>query len=77
MSAALLASCADENITDFKTDIPADIEKYQYLNKYNAFKNYFDRDANTEFKLGSGNTVRDFINLETAYAMTGVTFDGV
>ena len=77
MSAALLASCADENITDFKTDIPADIEKYQYLNKYDALKNYVDRDANPDFKLGSGITVSDFLNLELDYAMTVANFDEV
>ena len=33
-----LASCADDQIVDFKTEKPESIAQYEYLNAYDALK---------------------------------------
>lgn len=72
---ALLVSCADEFKSDFTTDKPEDIARYEYLNAYDALKAYVNRTANPNFKLGSGITVSDFLKKELVYSLACANFD--
>ena len=76
-SAMIFFSCADENIAEFNVDMPQDIAQYQYLNKYEALKNYVDRNASPGFKLGQGITVSDFLKEGLVYSVACENFDEV
>lgn len=58
---SLFAACADDTIVDFRTEKPASIAQYEYLNVYDALKTYVDRSANPNFKLGIALGANDFI----------------
>ena len=76
-STMIFFSCADENIAEFNVDMPQDIAQYQYLNKYEALKNYVDRNASPGFKLGQGITVSDFLKEGLVYSVACENFDEV
>lgn len=58
----LFSSCADDKFAEFKTEKPASIAQYEYLNTYDALKAYVDRTTSPNFKLGIGVAATDFIN---------------
>lgn len=73
--AIVMVSCADTFDNDFSVDKPVDIEKYEYLNSYDVLKAYVDRNANPNFKLGSGITVSDFLKRDIVYSLACSNFD--
>lgn len=72
---AMMVSCADYFDTDFSADKPEDMEKYEYLNAYDALKTYVDRNANPNFKLGTALTVSDFLKKELVYSLALSNYD--
>lgn len=70
-----LASCADDQIVDFKTEKPESIAQYEYLNAYDALKTYIDRSASPDFKLGIALSASDFLKGEMVRAMAISNFD--
>ena len=71
----LLASCADDQIVDFKTEKPESIAQYEYLNAYDALKTYIDRNASPGFKLGIALSASDFLKGEVVRTMAISNFD--
>ncbi|MCI6212024.1 endo-1,4-beta-xylanase [Bacteroides heparinolyticus] len=72
---ATLFSCADDVIMDYKIDKPASLEQYEYLNVYEALKNYVDRASNPNFKLGLAISVNQFLEKGGVYALACSNFD--
>ncbi|WP_373720799.1 endo-1,4-beta-xylanase, partial [Bacteroides heparinolyticus] len=72
---ATLFSCADDVIMDYKIDKPASLEQYEYLNAYEALKNYVDRASNPNFKLGLAISVNQFLEKGGVYALACSNFD--
>lgn len=70
-----LASCADDQIVDFKTAKPESMAQYEYLNAYDALKTYVDRSASPDFKLGIALSASDFLKGEVVRAMAVSNFD--
>lgn len=70
-----LASCADDQIVDFKTEKPESIAQYEYLNAYDALKTYIDRSASPDFKLGIALSASDFLKGEVVRTMAISNFD--
>ena len=70
-----LASCADDQFVDFKTEKPESIAQYEYLNAYDALKTYIDRSANPDFKLGIALSASDFLKGEVVRTMAISNFD--
>ena len=70
-----LASCADDQFVDFKTEKPESIAQYEYLNAYDALKTYIDRSASPDFKLGIALSASDFLKGEVVRTMAISNFD--
>ena len=70
-----LASCADDQFVDFKTEKPESIAQYEYLNAYDALKTYIDRNASPDFKLGIALSASDFLKGEMVRTMAISNFD--
>lgn len=70
-----LASCADDQIVDFKTAKPESMAQYEYLDAYDALKTYVDRSASPDFKLGIALSASDFLKGEVVRAMAVSNFD--
>ncbi|WP_321479797.1 endo-1,4-beta-xylanase [uncultured Bacteroides sp.] len=75
IASSLLISCADNNVLDYSTEKPAKLVEYEYLNSYDALKTYVDRDANPNFKLGSGVGVSDFLKGELVHSLACTNYD--
>lgn len=73
--AMTMISCTDTFESDFNVVKPEDIAEYEYLNKYDVLKAYVDRNANPNFKLGSGITVSDFLKRGLVYSLASSNFD--
>ena len=70
-----LASCADDQFVDFKTEKPESIAQYEYLNAYDALKTYIDRSVSPDFKLGIALSASDFLKGEVVRTMAISNFD--
>lgn len=70
-----ITSCADDKFQNFAADRPAQTAEYAYLNDYQPLKNYVDRSAYPNFKLGVGTTASDYVKQELVYAVTNSNFD--
>ena len=77
LAAALtgLASCAVDPLKEFEVEKPKDIAQYEYLNEYDVLKNYVDRTASPDFKLGAALTASDFTAKGQVYALAVSNFD--
>ncbi len=77
LAAALtgLASCAVDPVKEFPVDKPQDIAQYEYLNDYDVLKNYVDRVASPDFKLGAALAASDFNSKSQVYALAVSNFD--
>lgn len=73
--AATLASCADNNALDFAVNEPDSLARTEYLKQYDVLKNYVDRTANPNFKLGTGVAVSEYLNKGLVYNLTNSNFD--
>ena len=77
LAAALtgLASCAVDPVKEFPVDKPQDVAQYEYLNDYDVLKNYVDRVASPDFKLGAALAASDFNSKSQVYALAVSNFD--
>ena len=64
-----LVSCAVNEVKEFPVEMPANLEQYEYLNEYDVLKNYVDRTASPDFKLGAGVTASAFVQHGQEYLM--------
>lgn len=72
-----LVSCALDEVKEFPVEQPANLAEYEYLNEYDVLKNYVDRTASPDFKLGAGVTASAFVNHGQEYLMSVSNFDEV
>mgnify|MGYP003488433162 CR=1 FL=1 len=72
-----LASCAMEEVKDYPVAKPEYLEQYAYLNDYDVLKNYVDREASPNFKLGAGVTASKFVEHGQEYLMAVSNFDEI
>ena len=63
LAAALtgLASCAVDPLKEYEVEKPQSIAQYEYLNEYDVLKNYVNRSASPDFKLGAALAASDFL----------------
>ena len=72
-----LASCAINEVEEFPVEKPANLEQYEYLKEYDVLKNYVDRTAYPNFKLGAGVTASKFVQHGQEYLMAVSNFDEI
>ena len=79
LAAALtgLASWAVHEIQEFEVATPETLAQYEYLKEYDVLKNYVDRTASPDFKLGAGVVPSQFVKHGQAYLMSVSNFDEV
>ena len=70
-----LVSCAVNEVKEFPVEKPANLEQYEYLKEYDVLKNYVDRTASPDFKLGAGVTASAFVQHGQEYLMAVSNFD--
>ena len=70
-----LASCAIDEVKEFPVDKPEYLEQYEYLQEYDVLKNYVDRTASPNFKLGAGVDASKFISHGQEYLLAVSNFD--
>ena len=77
LAAALtsFASCAVDPLKEYEVEKPQSIEQYEYLNEYDVLKNYVDRTASPDFKLGAALAASDFTAHGQVYALAVSNFD--
>ena len=77
LAAALtgLASCAVDPLKEYETEKPQSIAQYEYLNDYDVLKNYVNRSASPDFKLGAALAASDFQARGQVYALAVSNFD--
>ena len=77
LAAALtgLASCAVDPLKEYETEKPQSIAQYEYLNDYDVLKNYVNRSASPDFKLGAALAASDFTAHGQVYALAVSNFD--
>ena len=74
-AATALASCAMDELKDYEVEKPQSIAQYEYLNDYDVLKNYVDRTASPDFKLGAALAASDFLAHGQVYALAASNFD--
>jgi len=78
VAVSLFSACADLDInSDFTVDRPEDIAVNEFINGYDVLKNYIDRTATPNFKLGMGVSISDFAKKETTFSLAVSNFDEV
>ncbi len=70
-----LASCAIDEVKEYEVAKPESIAGYEYLNEYDVLKNYVDRSASPDFKLGAALAASDFTAKSQVYALAVSNFD--
>lgn len=77
LAAALtgLASCAVDPLKEYEVEKPQSIAQYEYLNDYEVLKNYVNRSASPDFKLGAALAASDFQAQGQVYALAVSNFD--
>ena len=70
-----LASCAMEEVKEFPVEKPEYLAQYEYLQEYDVLKNYVDRTASPDFKLGAGVDASKFISHGQEYLLAVSNFD--
>jgi len=70
-----LVSCEDYLMPEYVVEKPESIARLEYLNDYDVLKNYVDRTASPDFKLGAGVSVDDFNKQGLAYSHVVSNFD--
>jgi GH35 family endo-1,4-beta-xylanase len=73
----LTVSCVDYTPLPFDVKEPASMGDTKYLNEYDVLKNYIDRAANPNFKLGSGVSMGDYNAKEIIYRLVSSNFDEI
>ena len=79
LAAALtgLSSCAVDPLKEFEVEKPQNLTQYEYLNEYDVLKNYVDRTASPDFKLGAALAASDFTAKAQVYSLAVSNFDEV
>ena len=72
-----LVSCAVNELQEFPVEKPANLAEYEYLKEYEALKNYVDRTASPDFKLGVGVTASSYVQHGQEYLLALTNFDEV
>lgn len=72
-----VVSCVDNPIQYFEVEKPSSITEMEYLNEYDALKTYVNANANSDFKLGAGVTVSEYIKEGLNYRLINSNFDQV
>ena len=79
LTAAVAASCADDEILPFEVEKPESLVQYEaqygYLNNYDAMKSYVDRQASPNFHLGLAIGANDFNDRGIVYQLVCENFD--
>ena len=77
LAAALtgLTACAVDPVKEYEVEKPQNIAQYEYLNDYDVLKNYVDRTASPDFKLGAALAASDFTAHGQVYALAVSNFD--
>ena len=70
-------SCAMQEVEDFPVEKPAYLEQYEYLKDLDVLKNYVDREASPDFKLGAGVTASAYVGGGQEYLLAVSNFDEV
>ena len=73
----MMASCADEFDPEFVAQKPANLEKMAELAEFQPLKEYIDRSAHPDFKLGAALSAPDFSKKLTEYNVAVTNFDEV
>ena len=68
-------ACTDKEFFDYVVDKPESLIGMEYLNQYDALKNYVNRAENPDFKLGTGITVSDFLKKGLVYKLACSNYD--
>lgn len=66
---AAFTACADEKFAEYKTEKPASIAEYEYLDAYAPLKSYITPDAGPDFKLGLALGAADFNQKGQVYTL--------
>lgn len=76
VAGALVASCADYNVTDdFHADPdPSVVRKYT---EFNPVKSYIDKTTNPNMAIGATTGLEDFLNMDRSHAAIITNFDNV
>lgn len=74
---AVLTSCADDEFATIKVQEPAYLAQMQYLSDYDVLKNYVNREANPNFKLGLAVDGAEYAKLGAVYGLATSNFDEV
>lgn len=61
MATVASTSCVDDKLLTYEVEKPASIAGMEYLNEYDALKNYVNSSANPDFKLGIALAANDYI----------------
>lgn len=61
MATVASTSCVDDKLLTYEVEKPASIAGMEYLNEYDALKNYVNGSANPDFKLGIALAANDYI----------------
>ena len=75
LTAAVTASCVDDEVLPFDVAKPESIAQYEYLNNYDVLKSYVDRTAHPGFHLGGAIAATDFNNKGVIYELIRTNFD--
>lgn len=75
LTAAITASCVDDEIAPYEIAKPESIAQYEYLNDYDVLKSYVDRQAHPNFHLGGAIAATDFNNKGVVYGLIRTNFD--
>ncbi|WP_167607941.1 endo-1,4-beta-xylanase [Maribellus sediminis] len=77
VTVAVMASCVDDSLLDYKVDKPESIAELEYLKEYDVLKSYVDRSASPDFKLGAGVSLSDFNKKGLVFSHISSNFDEV
>ena len=77
VTVAVMASCVDDSLLEYKVDKPASIAEAEYLKEYDVLKSYVDRSASPDFKLGAGVSLSKFNEKGLVYSHISSNFDEV
>lgn len=77
LAALAFAACTEVFDDNFQVERPQDLAAYDYLKDYDVLKNYVDRNASPNFKLGLALEAGDFNNGGQYYVLAASNFDEI
>lgn len=73
----MLAGCADWDDWNYDVEKPQTIAEYEYLNDYSPIKEYLDRSAHPNFKVGVALAAADYNNQGPLFRLAAHNFDEI